>query len=287
MKFWQALSFTETDQLIAIAKICEDVGFYGAFVSDHLAVPEQIDSKYPYSEDGHPPFGGETEFPEPWATISAMAAATTRLHFTTAIYLAALRHPLEVAKAVATASVLSNGRTALGVGVGWVKEEYQQLGRDFHTRGKRLDETLEVCRKLWAGGAVEHRGEHYAFDRLQMSPTPTHPIPIYVGGGSAAALRRAARNDGWLGTGDDPAHVPAILERLRVFRKEAGREREPFETIVAVTVPPEPDLVRRLEDQGVTALVSYPLSFALGPRSTLEQKRGALEQYGSAIIAKS
>ncbi len=286
MKFWQALSFTETDQLVELGKICEQVGFHGVLLSDHVFLPEKIESRYPYSEEGDPPFEAQTEWPDPWCAISAMAQVTSRLRFNTAIYLAPLRHPLEVAKSVATASIFSGGRTALGVGVGWIKEEYQQLGRNFHDRGKRLDEMIEVLREVWAGGMVEHHGRHYDFDRLQMSPAPTAPIPIYVGGGSEAALRRAARHDGWIGTGDDPARVPSILEKLKVLRKEAGLESEPFDTIVAVTAPPDRDLFHRLEDQGVTSVISYPLAFAVGPRSALDPKRAVLEQYGEGIIAK-
>ena len=151
MRFWQALSFTETDQLLDLARVCEEVGFHGAFVSDHLFYPGSIASKYPYSPDGSPPFDATTEFPEPWAAVSAMAAVTTQLRFNTAVYLAPLRHPLEVAKSVATAAVLSGGRVALGAGVGWIREEYEQLGRDFRTRGRRLDEMIEVLRLFYVG----------------------------------------------------------------------------------------------------------------------------------------
>ena len=97
MNFFQSLSFTETDQLVALAPIVEEVGFHGAFVSDHLFHPERFESKYPYSEDGVPPFAADTEFPEPWSAISAMAAVTSKLVFSTAVYIAPLRHPLEVA----------------------------------------------------------------------------------------------------------------------------------------------------------------------------------------------
>ena len=286
MKFWQALSFTEIDQLVDAAKICEEVGFHGVLLSDHVCFPEKIESKYLYADDGAPPFDATTPWPEPWAAISAMATATTRLHFNTAIYIAPLRHPLEVAKSVATASLLSHGRVALGVGVGWLREEFEILGEDFHTRGRRLDEMLEICRKLWAGGMVEHHGDHYDFPRVQQTPPPESHIPIYVGGASVAALRRAARHDGWLGTGNEPADVPGMLDRIRDFRKEVGREGEPFDAVVALTVPPDPDLFRGLEDRGVTSIVNYPLAFAIGPNTTIEQKRQVLERYGNEIIAR-
>lgn len=287
MKFWQSLSFTETQQLVDLARICEQLGFHGAFVSDHLFHPEKIASRYPYSEDGRPPFGPETEWPEPWAAISAMAAVTSRLRFTTAVYIAPLRHPLVVAKSVATASVLSGGRVALGAGVGWVREEYEQLGEDFHTRGRRLDEMIQVLRAVWQGGMVEHHGEFYDFDRLQTSPLPPERIPIYAGGASPAAQRRAARNDGWLGSGDAPDALPGIVERLRGYRREAGLSEADFEVIAAVTAPVDRDLALRLQDGGVTGLVSYPLVYSLGPGATLESKRAALERYASEVIART
>lgn len=286
MKFCQALSFTETSQLVPLARVCEDVGFEMAFVSDHLFVPEKLRSRYPYSEDGKPPFGPETEFPEAWAAISAMATATRRLRFTTAIYVAPLRHPLEVAKSVATAAALSGGRVALGAGAGWLEEEFAQLSQEFRSRGRRLDEMIEILRAVWAGGMVEHHGRYYDFERLQMSPTPPGPVPIYIGGASAAALRRAARNDGWIGTGNDPTELPAIAGELARLRREAGRAGEPFEVLAALTAPPDLDLFRRLEDAGVTAVVNYPLAFSIGPGAPLSRKRAALEQFGNEIIAK-
>ena len=284
MRFWQALSFSETVQLVGLAKVCEEVGFHGVFVSDHLYHPEKIESKYPYSEDGVPPFGPETEWPEPWAAISAMAAVTTTLRFNTSVYIAPLRDPLVLAKSVATASVLSGGRVALGAGLGWIREEYEQLGQDFRTRGNRLDEMIEVMHALWTGDIVEHHGTYYDFDRLSMSPAPPGKIPVYIGGASRPALRRAARNDGWLGSGNDPAEVPALVEQFRALRKDAGVEGEPFDIVIALTTPPDVDTFKRMEDAGVTGIVSYPLLYTLGPGSTLEQKRGALEQYAEAFI---
>ena len=286
MKFWQTLSFTETDQLVPLARICEEVGFHGAFLSDHLFFPEKLVSRYPYAEDGRPPFGPETEWPETWAAVCAMAAVTRRLRFSSAVYIAPLRHPLVLAKSLATASVISGGRVALGAGVGWIKEEYDQLGEDFRTRGRRLDEMIEVMRKVWAGGMVEHHGSYYDFDRLEMTPKPVEPIPIYGGGASEPALRRAARNDGWIGAGNEPDEVPGVMERLERLRSELGAGSRPFETIVAVTAPPDLDLFHRLEDAGVTGMIHYPLVFSLGPGTSLDQKRQALERFGDDIIAR-
>jgi probable F420-dependent oxidoreductase len=283
LKFWQALSFTETDQLLELARICEQVGFHGVFVSDHVFVPEKLDSKYPYSPDGSPPFQPETDWPDSFAAISAMAAVTKTLHFTTGVYIATLRHPLLVAKAVASASVLSGGRVALGTGVGWIREEYEQLGEAFHDRGERLDEMCEVLRKVWSGGMVEHHGKHYDFPRLQQSPAPRTRIPIWIGGASPPALRRAARHDGWIGAGNDPAEVPGIVAGLRRMRREQGAAGD-FEIIAALNAAPDVDLFRRMQDAGATGLVSYPLLYTLGPSTTLDQKRAALERWAEAFI---
>lgn len=288
MKFWQSLAFTEVEQLTQLAPIVEAVGFHGALVPDHVFTPEKHRSRYLYSEDGNAPFGPDAPFAEPWAAISAMAAVTSRLRFSTAVYIAPLRHPLLVAKSVATAAVISGGRVSLGVGVGWLREEFDQLSRDYTGRGQDLDESIAVMRAVWTGGMVEHHGERYDFDRLQMSPAPPAPIPIWVGGSSERALRRAAvLGDGWIGPGSDPEEVPALVARLHALRREAGRESEPFETIVPVTSPPDPGLFRRLGDQGVTGVVSYPLSYTIGPGTSVAQKRAALERYGEQIIART
>lgn len=286
MKFWQALSFTEVDQLVGVARICEEVGFHGVFVSDHVIYPEEFEPRYPYSEDGRPLFDAATEWADPWVAIAAMATATERLHFTTGVYLAPLRHPLQVAKSVGIASILSGGRTALGAAVGWMREEFEILGQDFGTRGRRLDEIIAICKEAWSGSVFEYHGEHYAIPRVTMTPAPRSSIPVYIGGASPAALRRAACNDGWIGTGNDPREVPGILERLNAFRSEAGRSEQPFEVIVALTTPPDFDEWRSLEALGVTSLISYPLSFAIGTGSSLEQKRDALERYADEVIAR-
>jgi len=288
MKFWQAVSFTEPDQLVEIAKIAEQVGFDGILVSDHLFFPEQLASKYPYTPDGVPGFSAATAWPEPFALVGAMSSVTKRLRFATMVYILPLRHPLEVAKATATLDILSGGRFVLGVGAGWMKEEFDQLGVDFHTRGARLDESIAVLRKVWQGGMVEHHGRFFDIPRLQMSPAPARPVPIYVGGASGFALRRAARSgDGWLGNGSDPEEASRVLGEIARLRREAGRERLPFEAVVPLTTPPDPDVLRRLEDQGAHGTVSYPFLYTLGPTSSLAEKRRYLEGYAESVIRKT
>lgn len=285
MKFWQSLAFTEPEQLVDVARIAEEVGFEGVLVSDHLFFPGKLASKYPYSEDGSPGFGGDTPFPEPWAAISAMAAVTTRLRFATMVYILPLRHPVSVAKAVGTAAVLSGDRVVLGSGAGWIREEYDALGVDFATRGRRYDESIEVLRKLWTGKMVEHRGDHFDLGTLQMCPAPRRPVPIWVGGLSKPALRRAARlGDGWIGTGQTPDEAESYLTELARLRAEAGRDAEPFDALVPLTTPPDPETLARLAALGATGTVSYPFVYTVGPTSSLEEKRAYLEGFAAQVI---
>jgi probable F420-dependent oxidoreductase len=287
MKFWQVLSFTDPEQLVALARTAEEAGFHGVLLSDHLFYPEKLRSRYPYSPDGKPGFDAATVFPDVWTSIAAMATATTRLHFSTLVFVLPLRQPLEVAKTLGTLSLLTGGRVALGCGAGWIREEFDQLGVDFATRGRRFDEMIAVLRAIWRGGMVEHHGEFFDFDRLQISPAPRAPLPIWVGGVSAPALRRAARlGDGWLGTGHDPAEVPALLGRLRELRAQAGRASEPFETIVPLLTPPDVDVLRRLSEAGMTSATAWPFSYTLPPDATLAQKQDALLRYGESVIAR-
>ena len=274
MRLWQVVSFAEPEQLLEIARAAEEAGLHGVLLSDHLFFPGRLASRYPYSADGKPAFDGATPFPDPWTTIAAMAAVTERLRFATMVYILPLRHPLEVAKTVGTAALLSRGRVALGVGAGWIREEFDALGVPFAARGARMDEMIEVMRKAWTGASFEHRGRCFALGPLQMSPPPPAQVPIYVGGLSPAALRRAARlGDGWIGTGQTPDEAIAYAAQLRHLRAEAGRGDEPFETIVPLVVPPDRDLLRRLEAAGVTSTTLWPFTYTLGPTSPLSAKR--------------
>jgi probable F420-dependent oxidoreductase len=220
-------------------------------------------------------------------SIAAMAAVTERLRFFTNIYILPARNPLLVAKAVGTAAVLSHDRVALGVGVGWMREEFEALGQEFSDRGARTNEAIDVLRLLWAGGMVEYHGKHYAFDRLEMSPAPERPIPIYCGGLSEPALRRAARRcDGWISVVHSVEEIRDFASRLAALRAEAGREREPFEVIVACNDAFDVDGYRRLEDAGATALITVPWLFYRGDPASAHDKVDGIRRFADDVIAK-
>src|SRR5688500_16889343 len=200
MNFWLWFGYPETRHMLHLVKKTEALGFTGAAVGDHVFVPRALDSRYPGTRSGDLNWPTGMELPDPFVSFAAMAAVTTRLRFVSTVYLLPLRHPLVTAKSVGTAAVLSGNRITLGIGVGWMKEEFAQLGQDFRTRGKRTEEIIEVLRKLWAGGPVEHHGRFYDFGPLDLSPVPDRPVPIWIAGGSDAVLRRtAAIADGWIG----------------------------------------------------------------------------------------
>ncbi len=286
MKFWQAVTWAETDQLIDIARCAEDFGFHGLMSGDHAVYPESIAPDYPYSDTGMPPMQPDDEYPDQTAIFSAMAAVTTTLNFTCGVYVLPLRNPHEVARAGATMSVLSGNRFVLGVGVGWMKEEFDIYGVDFHQRGKITDEMIAVLQTLWQGGMVEYHGEYFDFPRVQLSPCPETPPPIYIGGSSQAALRRAARvGDGYIGAGTAPEEVAPLLQRLQRLREEYGRDALPFEAMLGVAAEPSYDLYAGLAEQGLESTVAPPFQYMLGKKqSKLDEKKRAMEGYAESIV---
>ncbi|MBW2386158.1 MAG: TIGR03619 family F420-dependent LLM class oxidoreductase, partial [Deltaproteobacteria bacterium] len=275
MKFWQSLFLCEGDQVVEVAKDVEEIGFHGALIADHLLHFDSQNSKYLYSEDGKPhSFTADTLWPESWSLIATLCAVTERIRFATNVFILPLRNPIEVAKATGSVAYFGNDRVVLGVGAGWMKEEFDALGVDFATRGRRYDECIEVIRKLQSGEMVEHHGEFFDFPPVVMTPTPTRPVPIYCGGSSRVALRRSARvGDGWLGPGQLLEDAIATVQEIHKLRSEYGRENEPFDTVVPVYGEVTPDDVKRLEDAGATGFVSLPFAFSLAPQSSPQEKR--------------
>jgi probable F420-dependent oxidoreductase len=286
MKFWQAITWAETEQLIEIARFAEEMGFHGLMSGDHAVYPESIVPNYPYSESGVPPMQPDDEYPDQTAIFAAMAAVTSKLLFTCGVYVLPLRNPHEVARASATLAILSDNRFILGVGIGWMKEEFDIYGVDFHQRGKITDEIIEVLQTLWSGQMVEYHGAHFDFPRVQLSPAPsTHP-PIYVGGSSEIALRRAARvGGGYIGAGTAPDDVGPLLQRLNELRQEYGRDHLPFEAMIGISASPNLTLYQRLADKGLESTVAPPFQYALGKKhSTVDEKKQFMETYAESIM---
>jgi probable F420-dependent oxidoreductase len=287
MRFAFALAFSDPTHFVELARTADAAGWDAVALSDHVFFPERLASPYPYQPDGKPFWEPSTPWPDPWVAIGAMAGVTTRLRFLTNVYVLPARHPFVVAKAAGTAAVLSHDRVLLGIGVGWMREEFELLGQDFTTRGRRTDEAIAVLRTLWRGGMVEHHGRFYDFDRLEMSPAPSRPVPIYVGGESEPALRRAARlGDGWISVLHTREELAALIARINALRAECGRAREPFDFVVSCSDAFDADGYRRLEEVGATTLLTMPWVLYGGDLNLLDTKRRGLERFAADVIAR-
>lgn len=287
MQFWSGTAFMDPLEAVPVARMLDDAGFDGILCSDHMIYPRELSSPYPDSADGTPGWEPHTAWPDPWVLIGAMAAVTHRLRFSNAIYVAPARPLLEVAKLVATASVLSRGRVSLAAGIGWMREEYHLMGQDFGNRGRRLDEMIPALRELWRGGWVSWNGEYYQVPEMMVEPHPPAPVPILCGGESEVALRRAARLcDGWVGYAYAWDEAVGYARRLNALRREYGRENEAFEIVLALLEPPLVDVYRRAEDAGITAVMCRPwLGQNSGPDG-VEAYRAPIEQFAENIIDK-
>ena len=288
MKFTLSVSMCPAPQMLAVAAAAEQNGWYGITIGESVFFPEKVDAKYPYTPDGSRFWSPDTPFVDPWVAIPAMAAVTQRLFFHTSVNKLPIRNPLLVAKTVGSAAALSGDRVGLGVGTSWIPQEFLWCGTSWEDRGPRTDEMIEILRKLLSGpGMFEHHGRFYDFDRLQMSPAPGRPVPIYVGGHGKPGLRRAAQlGDGWISANKSAAELAPILSRLKGLRAEAGRAGDPFEIMVIATDVFDADGYRRLEEQGVTQAIVVPWFLYGGDPERIETKCNALARFGDQVISR-
>lgn len=267
---------TSGEFLIGYARAAEDLGFDGVWFPDHVVIPLGHQSHYPYAE--RMPYE-EDELPEPLILLAYVAAATSTLRLGTSILILPQRNPVVVAKQVATLDVLSGGRLDLGIGVGWLREEFEALGTPWERRGRRMDEYIEAMRALWSEDEATYHGETVSFDRLRMRPKPLQPggVPIIIGGHSEAAARRAGR----LGQGFMPNAAGRrwreLLEEMRVTAREAGRDADALEVLAGGV--PDPTLVERLAEHGVTRLMFQ------SEGHDLASEQRSLEQISGAVMA--
>ena len=297
MKFWCATAFMSTRELVHVSSLLDEAGYHGLMVSDHLAYPRDLASPYPYSPhpDGRPIWEPETSWPDPWVLIGAMSSVTSQLQFATNVYVAPHRPILQVAKEVATAAVISDGRVHLGAGAGWMREEFELQGQDFTNRGKRLAEMVQALRELWKGGWVEWHGTYYELPAMMLEPHPPAPVPIYLGGHSDVALRRAAAiADGWIGNAYPWDECARLVGKLQQYRREAGRDGEQFEIICGIYALPSPDLYRRAEEElGMTGTMCMPWAMgnvSKGDRRGLEEVaatyKGFIDDFAERIVSQ-
>ena len=283
MRFSINVAFLPTSELLAIAQAADGCGYDAILIPDHLVDLESLQTPYPYTPDGARRWTHDAHWPDPWVLAGAMAAVTTNIRFYTTVYVAALRSPYQVAKSVGTAAVISNNRVALGVGVGWCREEFELMDQDFGTRGRRTDEAIDLLKELWTPGWNSFDGDFYPTPRLVMEPTPTAPIPIYVGGLSEVGMRRAARHDGWIGDLYTSEEAAIHAKRLAEIRDEIGAGGD-FSVITALTDCMLPEQFAAVEASGVTDAMTMPWAYYHGLECSLEQKIDGVHRFAEDVI---
>lgn len=263
IKIGTTLGMLNPKYFVDVALTADELGYESLWMPEHLVFPLAMAGSPHAAEEGdaaHPPVPPETPLYDVFAYLAFLAGRTQRIRLGTNVYLLGLRHPFVAARAVQTLDLVSGGRAEIGVGAGWLRSEWAAAGLDPSTRGRRLDEALAVCKRLWTEETVAHAGEFYRFDAVKFEPKPLqkpHP-PIHIGGESAAALRRVARHgDGWYGLGHTLESIRPLLQELRDVLRAQGRDPDQVQITAGARVS-GPDELRQWEDLGVTRLVVTP-----------------------------
>lgn len=247
--------------LIHVAKAAESCGFDNLAYNEGTFQMAHTRGIYPYSADHKPNWDLRAPYYDPMTLLPAVATHTERLRFYTSVLKLPLRHPLVLAKQIATAAVLTGDRFAVGVGASWAPEEYEFCGVDWHRRGRIMDESIEAMRLVLTGEFVEYHGEVIAFDRLVARPAPRRPVRFFVGGHHEPSLRRAARlADGWIAGPCTQDELAELITRLRQLVEEAGRDWASFEIHATPQGPAGLDVYRAYADLGVTDVGVLPIN---------------------------
>jgi len=285
--FSVALPMLPPEHFLPLARAAEQAGFTSIAVPESVFFPEQVSADYPYTADGGRFWAADTPFLDPFVAIPAMAALTERIRFFTNVLKLGIRDPLLVAKTVSSAAALADGRVGLGVGLSWIPEEFEWLGKDMRTRGARTDEAIEIIRLVCTGEFVEFHGRHYDFGRLIVRPVPSAPVPIYVGGLSEPGLRRAARaGDGWISVANTTDEVAEVVPRLAELRREFGRSEDPFEIKALCTDAFEASGFRRMADIGVTEAMVCPWFYRPGDVESLDHQVESVLAFGEEHVGR-
>ncbi|MBI2872119.1 MAG: LLM class F420-dependent oxidoreductase [Chloroflexi bacterium] len=269
-----------------VSQKAEEAGFDSVWMPEHLVAPVDFGSGYPYG--GPPPIDPDSHLYDPFVTLGHVAALTSRILLATGIYILPLRNPFVTARAVATLDLLTQGRFILGVGVGWLEEEFAVVGEEWGNRGRRTDEILGILKGLWTEETFKFQGDSYAFPAVKFYPKPAqkpHP-PIIVGGDSDAALRRAARlGDGWYGSHVTLDMAKGAVRRLHELREQAGRSHLPFQVSCQCESTPTLDEARCYQEHGVDRIVVRPWTRDRS-RSALEDVEEGMSRFVDQVLSK-
>jgi probable F420-dependent oxidoreductase len=270
--------FAHTEHAVELARAAEDVGIESLWTVEHVIVPKHYDSVYPYNRKGKLPGDFANDVPDPVVWMSYIAAVTKQIRLATGILILPQRHPLYVAKEFATLDQMSGGRAMMGVGIGWLKEEFDALGLAFDERVARTEESIAALRALWRDETVSFQGEQFAWSDVASFPKPaqTDGVPIIVGGHVPNAARRAAR----LGDGFFPGRIDRLDELLQALREECARIGRDSDQIELTTGTPDMSLdsIKAMADKGISRLVMPPPG-----RDGTDIRRG-LERFAESVM---
>jgi probable F420-dependent oxidoreductase len=273
-------AFSDPKLLGHLATTAERCGFESLWSVEHVAIPVKH-LPYPGTKDGQMPGGDDVPIPDPLIPLAYVAAITKTIKLATGVLILPQRHPIYTAKEVATLDVLSGGRVMLGIGSGWMEEEFESLGINFHHRGARTDEAIQALRALWSSGPSSFEGKHFKFGPLHSNPKPIHHnVPIHVGGNSPAAARRAGRyGDGFFPNAVNPERLKELFAMVRSEAQKAGRNPESIE-FSCMRSGNGIDL-KLLADIGVSRVVITP------PGTKPEVITQGLEKFQKEVISRS
>jgi probable F420-dependent oxidoreductase len=253
------------DQLVGISQLAESVGIESVWTFEHVMVPQDYASKYPYSADGKMGARPETNFVDPLIALSAIAANTKTLRLGTGINIVSQANPLLLAKQAASLDFVSGGRFMLGAGIGWLREEFDAMGVPFEGRGARFDDYIAAMKKVWSGDVVEHRSDYINWSGFKSFPIPQGEggIPIIMGGTKGKIYERVARHgDGWFLPVDSPEALAPKLKPLAAACEAVGRDPETVEISCMWNMQGGLDNIKAFEDAGASRII-VPI-FALG-----------------------
>ena len=257
MKIGISLGTLHPSLWVEATREADRLGYESVWMPEHLVIPVTLAGS-PHAGDEHPPIPANVPVFDVFSYLGFLAGQTAQIHFGTQVYNIGLRHPFVVARAVTTLDVISGGRVEFGIGASWLAAEWEAIGLDFGTRGRRVDEAIGVCQKLWRDEVVEHHGEFFDFPPVMFEPKPTHAPwpPLHIGGDGPAALRRAATvGDGWIPMNHTLEEIPAAAQRIAQLQSDAGRAGN-----VEITLGGGADLddLRRRADMGIGRALVKP-----------------------------
>jgi probable F420-dependent oxidoreductase len=283
VKFGTFLYQTQPTSITSITRKAEELGFESLWIPEHIMLPVNYKSPYPYSSSGRMPAPPESPLHDPMLVLAYAAAITSKIRLATGIYVLPIRNPFTTAKAVASLDVLSGGRFIFGVGIGWLEEEFEGVGMNFKDRALRSREYVALMKELWTNDAPVYHGKTVSTEGFRMNPKPVqkpHP-PFVFGGHTEPSLKRAARlGDGWYGIGEKLEETDRVIKRLREHEKEQHRTT-PLELTVAPRFggPVTVDQVKRLRDMGVERVI-------LAASPTTRDQLAAMERFRDEVMAQ-